>query len=372
MRTWVRLPSPPPKEIMFYIYLFSFFIFTLFSSQDEFKLKVEQFKYHCQTKHIDRMHESANDLFLLLQKYTKDGDNKSVNPVTIENLYTFVKLLGTKRHVPLYKDWLLLFRPGIQNLLRTREDIFQKIYPSLKTLRSLVRCGNLDNGVGSDKKVELNDEDLIQQSAVNIAQIHRWVLFGKNSKISGQLFDQKLAQSVEVLAGVFQQSQPVTSRAWCFASSVVAQHLFVIESTNSVKKDPKYYVFKSLYDVHVLPRFKDKNVMIPSSLLIPQIFQVSQFNKKNYVRSDNLALLIERVNAKLFSIYSTALKNGVEVVDEKMKAFVFQAALLNYYFMTFKPINQHGFKRVKSFEKTQLDLRLNLDEIFKLLKINQK
>ncbi len=372
MRTWVRLPSPPPKKIMLYIYLFSFFIFTLFSSQDEFKLKVEQFKYHCQTKHIDRMHESADALYSLLQKYTKDGDNKSLNPVTVENLYTLVKLLGTKRHVPLYKDWLLLLRPETQNLLQAREDIFQKIYPSLKTLRRLVRYGKLDNGVEPDNKVERNNEDLIEQSALNIAQIHRWVLFGKDSKMSGQSFDQKLAQSVEVFAGFFQKSQPVTSRAWCFAASVVAQHLFVIESTNSVKKDSTYYILKSLYDVHVLPRFKDKNVMMPSSLLIPQIFQVSQFNKKNYVRSDNLALLIERVNAKLFSIYSAALKNGVEVVDEKMKAFVFQAALLNYYFMTFKPINQHGFKCVKSFEKTQLDLRLNLDEIFKLLKINQK
>ena len=91
--------------------------------------------------------------------------------------------------------------------------------------------------------------------------------------------------------------------------------------------------------------------------------------RNSFTRSNNLAESIGRINEKLFKIHKTALEKGPEAIDEKMKSFVFQVALLNHYFVTFKPINPHGFKRVTSFDKTQKDLSSNLDEIFKLLKI---
>lgn len=367
-------PIASTKKIMLYIYFFSFAFFSISCSFDEFKRKTEEFKYRCQTKQVDKMHKTADSLLLFMQQYVKDSDVKSINPVVIEGLYTFVKLLGTKRDVPLYKDWLLNIRPGTQNLLQARQNIFEKIYPPLKVLHDLVKVRTLSMGeevTSDEKKIELNHENLIDQASLNMARIHRYLLFKKDSKLSGVWFDQQQAQLLALLASVLQQSQPVTSRAWCSAAAVLAQHLFVVESTNSVKKSsPSYYTFKSLYDVHVLPHFKDKNVMIPSSLLIPQLLQASQFNKHTYLCSDNLAFLIERVNEKLFKIHKTALENGPEAIDEKMKSFVFQVALLNHYLVTFQPINPHGFKHIAFFQKTRKDLNSNLDEIFKLLKIS--
>lgn len=385
MRTWVRLPSPPPKIFMMYIFTFCFFFSFSSAAASDLALSVEQFKYYSETKNLLKMRESAGNLETVLRDYTKDNCKK-FDPLLhcqiVENCYTFVKKLGSKRHVPLYKDWLLFLRSDVRSMLETREQIFKDLYPSLKILHKKVVNETETEQVFADSNTSVLNkvqtiDDLFAQVARDAAQVQRYLLFSRHSKLygagseGGVWFVVRQKQLLDVLTVILEKGDGLSSSAWCTAASLLTRHISVIESTPQ-KKAPFYYELKNLHRVSVLPHCLQKEAIIPSSLLMSLAFEASSFDKNMYSRSEPLVSLIGKINKKLFDINKVAVTQGVAAVDEKMQRFVYQVALLNHCFISSKACNANGFKEVKSFKKVQSDLRSNLDEIFKILSISRK
>jgi hypothetical protein len=373
------------KYIFFIPLLISFVAYSKVEGQsnDGFFAKVQEFKYYSQKKNPVQMRKAASSLLPLLQGYTEDGCknfDKTSNGVTVEHFLTFVKSLGAKKHVPLYKDWLLRLSPGTNALLKVRKEIFEELYPSIKILHKAVQDwaekGDSDTKDSNIKKDE-SKEKLLAKAGVRAAAIQRYLLFCQDSKLygvrnkSGTWFAQAQEDLLNIASTVLiNGGEALVSREWCAAASLLANHLFVIESTG--KEVPFYHELKNVYQMHVLPHSLQEGSKLPSSLLMAQLFQISRLTKKTYYRSKDLALLIDRINEKLFTINKAALSNGVGAIDENMKRFVFQAASFDDYLSCSKPLDVAGFKEVKQFEKTRAVFRSNLDEIFKLLNISQK